>query len=244
MAALYIDPVIMTSPADPDLYTCGTGFLFRPGDRTFLVTNAHVINDGHIATLEEYGVAEFRFGERTFTPKIVAIDPDPHVDLAVIDVDGIEFEKRDPGYWGSTVGSLTAYVPPAWPLASPTVGEATLCVGWPKKFRKHEEHGTEFAAFPMLGLRIGDVTERGLLIPFDRTEMISSDFDPANQIVNETELGGISGSPVFALHRDGVMPLQLVGVVRRYGEAFDVLLCTRADLIRADGSISTVDQRS
>jgi hypothetical protein len=66
---------------------------------------------------------------------------------------------------------------------------------------------------------------------------VSTDFDPANRVVLETALEGMSGSPVFALHRDGVVPIQLIGIVRAYGEGLDVLYCTRADLISTGGSI-------
>jgi len=236
MAALYVDPVIMTTPADPSVLESGSGFLLQLGARTFLVTNSHVLSDGYEKILANYGTATFRFGERDFTPNIVARNSQEFVYLAVIDVKGIEFAKRPPGYWGSSVGSLTSYVPRSWPLADARKGESICIVGWPQKFRKRKEDGVEYAAFPMGGQQVGDVTDNWFVIPFEREHWTSSDFDPTNPVVLEKTLGGISGSPVFALHR-GIVPLELIGVVRTYGAEFDILYCTRASVIMADGRI-------
>jgi hypothetical protein len=238
MAALYCDPVIMTIPADKSVLESGSGFLFKPeGDRTFLVTNSHVLSDGYEKIEAKYGSAEFRFGEQTFVPNVVSRDPDEFIDIAVIDVTGIEFANRPPGYWGSTVGSLTPYAPTTWPLDAGRKGESICIVGWPQKFRVRDGDAVEYAAFPMGGQQIGDVTDNWFVIPFEREHWTSSDFDPNNPVVLEKTLGGMSGSPVFALHRSGVVPLQLIGIVRTYGEAFDVLYCTRASILAVDGTL-------
>jgi hypothetical protein len=181
------------------------------------------------------------FGNREITPRLVAKNSDEDVDLAVMDVDGIEFEKESPGYWeGSGASRLTVYAPQAWPLAGPRDGEGTVAVGWPGKFRVHQRDSTEYAAFPLLGQMISNVSARWFTLQIERDQIISSDFDPDNKgPVQETEFGGMSGTPVFALHRGGINPLELVGVVRDYGDLLDGLYCTRADLIQADGTIRT-----
>jgi len=240
LASIYADPIIMSCRQDQSVFTTATGFLFKPGKKTFLVTNAHVLDDAYLAIKEKYGSAEFQFGDRVFEPNVIAKDANPYVDLAVIDVDGIEFPKRDRGYWGSDMGALAPYTPSQWPLEPAKEGEVTVTARWPAKFRVKEADALEFAYFGMFGQRIGDVDDRRFIIPFDREYWTSSDFDPTNPIIFEKELGGLSGGPVFTMHRPGIQTLQLVGVVQRYGETLDVLRCARADVIQADGSLSTL----
>jgi hypothetical protein len=97
----------------------------------------------------------------------------------------------------------------------------------------------EFAAFPMIGQFVDFVGDHWFSIPFDRDEIISTDFDPGNPVALRTTLGGMSGSPVFALHRPGIVPIQLIGVIRAYGEGLDVLYCARVDLIAKNGIIKS-----
>lgn len=238
LAGLYTSPIILRRRSEPSsVYQNASGFLLKPGAQTFLITNAHVMN-AYRELREQYEDIAFIFGGRDFEPLIVDEDPDDVVDLVVIDVSEMDFVQRAPGYWDTPVASLMTYSPSSWPLDGPARGEATLTVGCPRKFRKHEENGSvEFAAFPMLGQFVDTVTDRWFAIPFNREEWISSDFDPENMVIYETMLGGMSGSPVFALHRAGVHPLQLIGVVRTYGEGLDVLYCTRVDLISDTGRI-------
>jgi hypothetical protein len=239
LAVMYSSPIILTRPHDRTVYHNGTGFLFKPGGRTFLITNAHVLDKGYFPLRESYPDLVMIFANRAVDAKIIAKNSDDGIDLAVIDVDGIEFDKEAPGYWGSSAAKLTTYAPASWPFAPPRSGEPTAVVGWPGKFRRHEESSTEFAAFPLLGSFIDAVEDTLFTIRFDRDGIIASDFDPNNkEPVTETSFGGMSGSPVFALHRPGINPLQLVGVLRAYGPLLDGLYCTRADLIRADGTLA------
>jgi hypothetical protein len=67
---------------------------------------------------------------------------------------------------------------------------------------------------------------------------IDTDFEPDKPALLETAFGGMSGAPVHSLHRGGVAPLQLIGIIRTYGAGLDVLYCTRADIISADGTIT------
>jgi hypothetical protein len=46
------------------------------------------------------------------------------------------------------------------------------------------------------------------------------------------------GSPVFVFHRGPILTLQLIGVLRTYGAGFDILYCTRADIVGGDGKIT------
>jgi len=150
----------------------------------------------------------------------------------------MEFAEREPGYCGSNVGSLNTFAPSSWPAARPDHGDKIVSVGWPAKFRAHEEDGVEFAAFPFLGHAVDFVASGWFSVPFDRTEWTTADFEPDNPALLETAFGGMSGAPVFSLHRGGVAPLQLIGVVRTYGAGLDVLYCTRADILNADGTIT------
>jgi hypothetical protein len=235
-AGLYSGAIILATP-DAEVLHSASGFLFRPGPRTFLITNAHVLKF-YRDLKQEHPMLQFEFGGTVFEPSVVAERGEEEIDLAVIDVSDISFGKYRRNYWKGALKTQEIYVPGEWPLSAVKEGEAIVTVGFPKRFRVGPDDGTiEFAGFPMIGQFVGGVTETSFAVPFDREHWVSTDFDPANRVVLETALEGMSGSPVFALHRDGVVPIQLIGIVRAYGEGLDVLYCTRADLISTGGSI-------
>jgi hypothetical protein len=239
LAVMYSSVIWFRSSRTGACYGQATGFLLNTGTRSMLVTNAHVIHDGYQRLNQEHGDVQFVFGGRQIDPRIIDLDDREGIDVATLDVNGITFEQNAPGYWGSNASRLTPVATPTWPERAPSQGLATMIVGWPGKFRV-ANLGTppQFAAFPLAGNLIDDVRENSFLIPFERSALISSDYDPNNRVVDETDFGGISGTPVFALHRGGLRPLELVGIVRAYGEGFDVLYCTRADIIDAHGRIN------
>lgn len=238
MASMYSSPIIMSVAGDSPVMRSATGFLLRIDTHTFLITNSHVMQC-YRDMMRDRGSVKFKFGGTEFVPIVVdeKIDDD-RIDLAVINASDLTFERHNPGYWRSASSYLEPYAPRSWPMAPPKKGEATAVVGWPGKFRTQPAtNETEFAAFPLIGHFIDAVDESRFLLPFNRDEMVGSDWDPDNPAVFEKALGGMSGTPVFALHREGVQPLQLVGIVHAYGEGLDVLYCTRADLVQPDGTI-------
>jgi hypothetical protein len=237
LAAMYSSPIIMSADGDPPILHNATGFLLELGGRTLLITNSHVAQ-WYRDLCAEHGDVEFQFGGAAFAPAIISECPDEDVDLAVIDVSEVAIRRREEGYWKSSADYLQPYYPASWPIAPATKGDATVTVGWPAKYRTEiAERHLEFAAFPMLGPFVDEVKKKWFSIPFNRQDWVGSDWDPNNPVVFETALGGMSGAPVFALHRRAIQPVQLIGIVRTYGVGFDVLYCTRADLIVEDGSI-------
>lgn len=237
LATMYSSPIIMSAESDPPVLHNASGFLLDLGGHTFLITNSHV-TQWYRDLCADHGHVEFQFGGAGFKPNVISECLADDVDLAVIDVSDIAFHRRERGYWHSSADFLEPYHPASWPIAPASKGESTVTVGWPAKYRKEvAERHLEFAAFPMLGPFVDEVKDKWFSLPFNRQDWVGSDWDPNNPVIFETALGGMSGAPVFALHRRTVQPVQLIGIVRTYGEGLDVLYCTRADLIAADGSI-------
>jgi hypothetical protein len=236
MAAMYSSAVILKMSAHPYVAN-GSGFLIRLAGKQFLITNAHVLSAYYDIRARDSS-AVFEFGGQVIDPNVVSIDERESVDVVVLNVTGIIFEQNRPSYWKSGAASLVPYSPESWPIDPAKPGEAVVTVGWPGDLRTRETSGgLEFAAFPMIGQFVDFVGDGWFSIPFERKDIISTDFDPFNPVALKSKLGGMSGSPVFALHRSGVVPIQLIGVIRTYGEGLDVLYCSRADLIGQDGVI-------
>jgi hypothetical protein len=241
LAGIYSAPVIIWSPTDDSIFNSATAFLLKLGSRTFLITNAHV-SRFYRQLKQHHPDAHFVFADLSFEPNIISEDNDPNIDLAVIDATGLTFPEYEPGYWDSDDGLLPSglikpYEPDIWPLKPPTKGESAITVGWPAKFRNRlNSRSTEFAAFPMLGQAVDEVKPGWFTLLIDRNELVASDFDPNNPAVQETQFEGISGSPVFALHR-GIRQIEIIGVVHTYGTGLDILYCARADSITPAGEI-------
>lgn len=241
LAGIYSAPIIIWSPTDDSIFNSATGFLLKLGTRTFLITNAHV-SRFYRQLKELHPDTQFVFADLSFEPDITSEDDDANVDLAVIDASSLDFPDYEHGYWDSEdgllpTGMIKPYEPGTWPLKPPTRGESAITVGWPAKFRTRlNSRSTEFAAFPMLGQAIDEVKAGWFTLVIDRSALIASDFDPNNPAAQETQFQGISGSPVFALHR-GLRQIELIGVVHTYGEGLDILYCARADLITPEGQI-------
>jgi hypothetical protein len=241
LAAFYSSAIQMFTSSDPREFHSASGFLLRLHGRVFLITNAHVI-----ACYDEMKRRRtdtvFRFHSTDFEPRVISKRAEDDIDLCTIDVTDVEFDSENDSYWQSSAGELQVYTPSTWPLAAVRDGEALVTIGWPADHRVWEgARHLEFGAFPIAGPFVRGVERSYFIVPFDRAESISTSFDPANEAANdallETALGGMSGAPVFAMHRGGVLPLELVGIVRTYGCGLDILYCTKADLIRTDGSI-------
>ncbi|HYK53079.1 MAG TPA: trypsin-like peptidase domain-containing protein [Candidatus Eremiobacteraceae bacterium] len=236
MAGLYSSAIIISAPDGTDFHSA-SGFLMKLADQTFLVTNAHVVQK-YREVKSARGEALLEFGGRSITPHIVDEVYTDFVDIATLDVDGVDFERASKGYWSSGI-TLEAYAPSAWPIDAPKKGEPIVTVGWPAKLRVHEGGpDVEFAAFSMTGMAIDAVEDGWFAVPFEREHWTSTENDVAHPAVSETEFGGTSGSPVFVLHRSKLEPLHLVGLNNAYGKELDLLYCTRTDLIATDGTIA------
>jgi len=238
LAGLYSSAVIIGDRTEPRSLRTASGFLLGFDERVFLVTNAHVMQ-GYREVKDRWPNARFQFFDTILEPNVVDEDSAERVDIAVLDVTGIDFESKTDSYWKSSASALEVLRPHTWPSAPPKAGESTISVGWPAKMRSANDGAIEMAAFPLLGQFVGDLQQTSFTISFDREEWIGTDYSLNNPVLQETELGGISGAPVFALHRGGLFPLQLIGVVKEYGSLSDTLFCARADLITRDGTIET-----
>jgi hypothetical protein len=238
LAGIYSSAVIIGDRSEPMSLRTASGFLLGFDERVFLITNSHVM-EAYRDVKNRWPDARFQFFDTVLEPSIVDEDSTGRVDLAVLDVSGIDFEPKTESYWKSSASDLQVLRPRTWPNVPPQSGESTVSVGWPARMRSETSGGLEMAAFPMLGQFVGDLQQTSFTIGFDRKEWIGTDYSPYNPVLQETELGGMSGAPVFALHRGGLFPLELVGVVKEYGVQFDTLYCARADLISRDGTILT-----
>ena len=236
-ACRYTNPVIIKHRGG-DILNTATGFLVDFDDARYLVTNAHVLD--RFDELGGSGVSPMLvFGGIELDPGAITKAPAERVDLAVLNVSGLAFDQAVPGPQSAVPAKLQAYRPTSWPPSAPILGEGILTVGYLGIHRSTKADGTpQFAAFPMLGLLIGGVADTAFAIPLDRDRWIASDYDPTNRVIDETNFGGLSGSPVFALPRTGA-DLELIGIVRG-DSTLDVLYCTRADLLKRDG---TIDER-
>ena len=193
----------------------------QTGARIVGISAAHV-HDEILRLKALYGGAHCQVGAHVFEPAKRIIDIDRHLDLVTYD-----FSEVSTNAAGANVNS-----PLSWPpLAADR--DTILACGWPSELwtAGNESHNFELLHFIALlqqnnPSQVGVVTFTSSSIPWGERAL------PAG-----TNLGGMSGGPVFRLIEQPLTRLELVGIIYEYQPTFELILARPLTLVGRDGFI-------
>jgi hypothetical protein len=121
---------------------------------------------------------------------------------------------------------------PVWP---PVIDETDLCVvgGWPWALGKDRKKETDFQFLHFIA-GISSSSERQLSV---FTSTSSSVAWGRNALQPGTNLGGMSGGPIYRLSEKGLSTVTLIGVTFEYGPVFETALARPLSCVGADGDL-------
>jgi hypothetical protein len=199
----------------------GTMCFVHTGSQLIGVTAGHI----HATIAERLRDGRSRWcqiGGHTFQPRERLIDFDLKMDLATYELSEIQVNAARANIhyartWPPGVSEADAYIVGGWPWELSERG-----------VRRSTHYFLHFIArlSSASPSNLGIVTATSKSIPWGR-----------NSLPPGTNLGGMSGGPVYGVSEQGLSMLSLVGIVYEYQPGFEIAFARPLSLVNADGSL-------
>ena len=209
----------------------GTICFIDTGQRLIGVTAGH-IHMAYLKRLEASSEISCQIGASTFDPtqRLIQCSSDP--DLATYDV---------PEFYAVAAGSYVHHAP-EWPPKIDQI-DGYIVGGWPWSLSREDAAFTDGVyagvekvtqSFLCILARLSSQSERNLSIL-----TYTSTSKPWGQVSLPpgTNLGGMSGGPVYRLSESGLSLLTLVGTIYEYNPNFELVLAHPLSLVDPNGHI-------
>jgi len=226
--ASFMEPVYI---GDPPLYrvepvcAIGTATLIHLGGRFLAVTCHHVVQ----AFREASQPRHMQVGELPLDPDAQLVSESKSLDIAVLEIKNHQLlDDRS----GMGLRRDKFFGPRTWPPDPITEEDVISFSGFPGVWR-------EQAGINRLEVFMLSHGASGIHSVSDTKFVTRLELDKSEGLLNfkeVTDLGGISGGPVFRWRRGEVEP-QLVGIIYEYQQTYDLLFIRSTRVIRADGTI-------
>jgi hypothetical protein len=197
------------------------------GEKKFLVTSAHVwteFQDYKVKNPEgRLGILFINgFGYPEFLNEKLLIDFDIDLDLAVFNVlPNWQFARKQ------------FHRVFKWPINKANEGDKIAFLGFAAVGREITDREGKFS-YSSFGLTVTSVSDRKLVI--NSSEADAPVFDNSGKIVRNVELGGMSGSPVYILNRQG--NFRLTGFIQMGATTDALIFATHAHFLNKDGTLN------
>lgn len=228
------DPVVISEQMEGRILHNATAVLLTfDRERTFMVTNSHVL-EAFRQSLTAHPTALFSFaGQHPFDPLSRIVSESTIRDVAIIDVTDLHVSRKVDQ--NSAIGSLLPHIAEPWPSPFPEHGDSVVFGGWLECHRAQEGVNVEFVATPFVGMRIDDVTDTYATLTFEREFYVAGDGTTDHPILTESDLSGLSGSPVFKIVRSPIERPAFIGIVRDHLRQQDVVRVALLTSLNSEG---------
>ena len=200
---------------------CATICFVNTGQRIIGISANHV-HEECVKALSRNGQVVCQIGGVTFDPCDRLIDRSSRLDLVTYDMSEIIVNQVD-----ADIHHAFEWPPDLDPEGLLIIG------GWVDELtRVHSRNSTysflHFIAYSdMIGeAQIGVVTYTSTSHPWGK-----------ESLPPDTNLGGISGGPVFLVREDPLTRLSLIGIIYEYGPTFEIIKACPLTVVREDGRI-------
>lgn len=228
----YCVPIYFGDPSEPNgLINSGTITLVRRNDENYGITNFHVV-DGFRDRLRDNPNVHLYVGGQRVELNDVLLDEDKDLDIAVLYLEGF----REEVFFTQGDIPTSFYNFPVSSVDDINEGGFVLFGGYPGVWRERDGRNVVFDSFSSGGTLINDASEKNIRCEIAANKSVVTrvrrDSPPTN-------LGGLSGSPVFIEMEGeaGVRNFVLVGVIYEYIEQYDSILIRPLHCINDDMTI-------
>lgn len=200
--------IVAPPPHKQGVLRNGTSFVLNLDDRFFLGTAWHIV-EYWLKSIGKDAQFIFQVGDVRLDPSNAIAWKDLRNDLVFLHLTHDEAQQIRVSFCEPVLG---------WPPPHPQKGDYVLISGFPAVMRARVS--AAHVDFPALStmLQISSVSERHMVCQFEREHWIS--FNPSGFPPPGTNLGGLSGAPVFAV---GNLAYPLIGVVSEFSSSFELL---------------------
>jgi len=204
----------------------GTVCFLKTGKRLFAVTAWHVFDAYREARARQPDI-RCQFGATTTEPEARLIAESKLLDLATFDVSEVIV----------AASGAAAHTPMTWPTPAVNLGEVLLCGGYPGALRLEKETTAEMPFQWFAGAPIS-VTPENVKLHIDWNNF----HQPLHgATIDNTELGGMSGGPVFRLvPAPPIERLELVGFIYESQPSLSLMFARPSLHITEDGQIEPI----
>ena len=217
-------------------FRSASGVLLRLRGVPYLVTNSHVLDA--YRGLAAQGETQFFFAENAVDPIERLHAESPELDLAVL----LAYSLRVPVKRNRLAGvpDIRVYEPTQWPPAAPQAGDRVFFAGWPEVGRSDDIANMEarFRPYAYVGGMIQEVTAGGrFTMYFDPSVFRGVTGLETLEQLQESNLSGLSGGPVFRDMSSFGRAHELVGFIEKHGAMSKAMFATSALHLQEDGQI-------
>ncbi len=186
----------------------GSGFVLELAGRQYFGTAWHVVEEWLDRTNAGEAVV-FQVRDAVLNPSKSVVWKDKQNDIVFLQLSEEDIEQIDISRCDPIRG---------WPPPHPEEGSYVLLSGFPAVVRQQPNaERVEFNALSTM-LQVTAVADRRLVCQFSRENWVS--YNPQGIPPQGTELGGMSGGPVFAV---GNLAYPLVGLVSEFSTDYELL---------------------
>lgn len=203
----------------------GTVTLVNTGEKTICVTAGHVYSK-YLVHKKEFNDLECQIGSVRINLEDYLIDHSDSLDLATFEITPIL----------SAAFRASAHGAPKWPPEQLKESDIVILGGYPGLLRMEEEKrlGTPFISF------IAPVAQSSLDHSAIQLNLEDAYWpDGSGGIAPASELGGMSGGPLFRYHREPVEYFELVGFIYESSEMYGIIFARHASCIDSSGRITS-----
>jgi hypothetical protein len=201
----------------------GTLTAVDTGAKTICVTAGHVYEQ-YVSDIEEYADVECQIGNVRVRLEEWLIAHDPSVDLATFEMSSILVA-------GSGVRAQAART---WPPSNLREKDIVVLGGYPGSFRT-ERPGAVDSSFVSFFAPVAQASEEHSAFQLNLRDSYWP--DGSGGIPERSELGGMSGGPIFRYHSEPIEFLELAGFIYEANAEFELIRGRHASTINAVGNI-------